>query len=97
MPASTGVDLAARSCCYPGPHSEPSVGWAQGVRGIPKHDVWRAGRVRPLSLQKRLSRYLLRAPMPDSHRRQLGVSGKRHIGNDALAKVLYARLVVTVG
>src|ERR1700730_7330093 len=40
MPASTGVDLAARLCCYPGQHSAPSVGWAQGVRKIPKHDDW---------------------------------------------------------
>src|SRR5271156_1302643 len=31
MPASTGVDLAARLCCYPGPHSAPSVGQGQGV------------------------------------------------------------------
>ena len=40
MPASTGADLAARLCCYPGQHSAPSVGWAQGVRKIPKHDDW---------------------------------------------------------
>src|ERR1700732_3414819 len=74
MPASTGVDLAARLCCYPGPHSAPAIGWAHGVRKVPKHADSRADRVRPLSLHKRQSRYLLYGPITDSHRRQLGVN-----------------------
>ena len=42
MPASTGVDWAARLCCCPGLRSAPSVDGAKGARKkIPKHDDWR--------------------------------------------------------
>jgi hypothetical protein len=82
MPASTGVAWEARLCCYPGPRSAPSVGWAQGVRKIAKHDDCRADRVRPLSLHKRLSRYLLQG------RQALVRAAARALANAAATKLM---------